>query len=226
MGDERADQPAVQAESAEGVGKRVPLPLLIGGIGIFGVLTVTGTALSPTLLVEQPLVLVAMNPVWRHQMLVSPVTDALIYFPIVIARLLITDPLYFLLGRDYRDDAVKWMRRQSGRSLRTVNWLEGAFQKAGPLLVFLAPVGLVCLLAGAARMKVPKFAVLNVLGTIFGVTIVRYFGKSLEGPISIFTDFVSEHKALLTLVTVLFVMASSAMRVKRMPRGSSDSDVD
>ena len=65
-------------------------------------------------------------------------------------------------GYWYGDAAVRWMESRTATVGGMLRWLEQAFRKWGHPLVFLFPNNPICLFAGAARMRVWVFAVLNV----------------------------------------------------------------
>ena len=125
-----------------------------------------GDALAPTLVDTHPLWLMALNSRTRNLALVTNEVDPVTFYGVGIARLLISDPLFFLLGYWYGDAAVEWMERRTktwGQMLRQV---EQWFGKAAYPIIFIAPNNYVCLFAGAAGMPLRAFFAVNIAGTI------------------------------------------------------------
>ena len=159
-------------------------------------------AIHPTLVKNHPLLLVALEPRNRWIILVA---EKVSFWPLLIfgtLRRLASDPLFFLLGHLYGDGAVRWAERKFDFGTGTIQKIEKIFQKAGPVLVFLAPGALVCVLSGATGMSPVLFFVLNVLGTIFTVTVLYHFASVVEGPVDAINGFYGDNFKWLTVVTV------------------------
>lgn len=191
-------------------------------------MTLTGTALAPALLADSPLLLVTLNPAPRHLVLATNSVDTLPFFGVALARLFFADPFYYLLGRELGADAVAWVERKSGASGRLLRRVERLFARAGFLLVFLVPAGLMCVLAGASRMRVAPFIAVNLLGTFTGVLLVRAFGAALAEQIEVVRQFVQANVLVLTLLSVLVVLVTSWVkrrRARRLPAPERESEV-
>ena len=135
-----------------------------------------GDATAPTLVDTHPAWLVALNPATATSSLVTNQLDAWSYYGIATARLLASDPLFFLLGWWYGDAAITWMEKRTrtwGKSLRKA---EGWFSKAAYPLIFVAPNQYICLFAGAAGMPVGAFFAVNIAGTLTRLYLIRKFG--------------------------------------------------
>ena len=174
--------------------------------------------LAPALIGEHPLWLVALNPVVRHLVLATNSVDALPFYAVALARLFASDPFYFLIGRDFGRDAIEWIERRSGGAGRLVRFLERLFARVGLLLVFVAPAGFVCVLAGAARVSPTLFVTVNLAGTLTGITLARLFGAALAEPIDAVKDFVEANVVVLTLASLALVVLSSVVRRRRARR--------
>src|SRR3546814_11703134 len=72
-----------------------------------------GDALTTTLATSHPLALVALNSRNRILVLVSGELDALSYYTVATLRLMLSDPLFFLLGYWYGAQAVSCMERRT-----------------------------------------------------------------------------------------------------------------
>ncbi|MDP9420224.1 MAG: VTT domain-containing protein [Actinomycetota bacterium] len=180
---------------------------------------VAGNALAPTLVVNHPLLLLALNTTTRHLVLTSTSVDFVPYLVVGLVRRLLEDPLLFLLGRWYGDDAIGWVDDKvgGGRFLRAV---QRNFHWIGWLLVAVAPGGVVCVLAGASRMPTAVFLVLNIAGTIATIVALRRFGDSFAGPIDAAVAFIAENVVVLTAASVGLTVAY-VLRRRRVRAGAS-----
>lgn len=175
---------------------------------------VVGNALAPTLLVRNPLLLLALNATTRHLVLTSTSIDLVPYVVVGLGRRLLEDPFLFLLGRWYGDDAIRWVDDKvgGGAYLRGV---QRNFHRVGWLLVALAPGGVVCVLAGASRMRTALFLVLNVLGTLATIVVLRQFGDTFAVPIQALLDFSADNVVALTALSVALTVVWLVRRRRR-----------
>lgn len=173
----------------------------------FWVLGTVATALTPTLLAEHPLLLVALEPRNRNLLLTADRVDAVPFVVFATIRRVASDPIYFALGHLYGDGAVRWVERQvGGTGARSVRLVEKVFARARGPLVFLFPGLLVCVLAGATGMRTRTFLALNLAGTVAAVLALRAFADPLEPVIGPVTDFVEANQTWLTALTVALVV--------------------
>lgn len=177
--------------------------LLVAPIIVLISVGTIANAVHPTLVKNHPLLLVALEPRNRWIILVA---EKVSFWPLLIfgtVRRLASDPLFFLLGHLYGDNAVRWAERRFDANTGTVQKIERVFQKAGPVLVFFFPGALVCVLAGATGMSPVLFFVLNVVGTIFTVTVLYHFASVVEGPVDAINGFYGDNFKWLTVVSIL-----------------------
>ncbi len=165
-----------------------------------------GSALAPTLVSEHPLWLLGLDARNRHLVLVSARVDALPYYLIGTFRLLLSDPLFYLLGFWFGETALAWIEARTGRFGRFLRRAEGFFGKASYPLVFLAPNNYICLFAGASRMPPPVFLVLNVTGTFARLVLLRLVGDVFDDPIDAVLGFIRRNQWRLTAVTIAIVV--------------------
>jgi membrane protein DedA with SNARE-associated domain len=176
-----------------------------------------GTAFMPYLLARAPLVLVALSPIFRHLVLVSRVVEAAPLFAVAVPRHFAPDVFVYLLGREFGRAALEWVEANSPSSGKLVRLLERLFSKAGVLVVLVSPDLIVSTLAGIARLPLPLFIVANIAGTIGMVAVARYFGDVFDGPIRAILAFFQAHLALVTVASVLLVVALNWYLKKREP---------
>ena len=137
-------------------------------------------------------------------------------------RLLISDPLFYIIGYWYGDAAVAWVEKRSssfGGMLRT--WERG-FKKAAWPLVAIAPNNFICLFAGAAGMAPAIFITLNVVGTILRLWLIRIFGKAFESPIDDLLGWIQEYRWPLTAITAALVVVT-LVTDRRSGKGEIDA---
>ncbi len=185
---------------------RRTLALLVVPITALTVVSTVATALTPTLLAEHPLLLVALEPRNRNLVLTASRVDALPFIVFATVRRVVSDPLFFALGRLYGNGALRWIERRAGGGARLVPLAERVFARASPLMVFLFPGILVCVLAGAVGMRTRPFLVLNISGTVAAVVALRFFAQQLDGPVGAIQDFNDANVGWLTGLTVVLAV--------------------
>ncbi len=202
-----------------------PLPsrgkLTLVAIPIIGliVLSNVGDALAPELVNSHPLQLLAMNARNRNLILVTNQLDAASYYIVGTLRLLLADPLFFLLGHWYGDTAIQWMEQRTktfGSQLRN---LEGWFAKAAYPIVFIAPNQYICLFAGAAGMSVAGFFAANITGTIVRLYLIRRLGEAFEAPIDDVLGFIQDYRTPLLVLSVAIFAVVMVNELRRETTG-------
>jgi membrane protein DedA with SNARE-associated domain len=208
-----------QAEATAGRPDRRPSKraVTVVAIPIIALIVCTniGDATAPTLVDTHPAWLLALNPRNRNLVLVTNQLDAWSYYVIASARLLASDPLFFLLGWWYGDAAITWMEKRTrtwGKSLRKA---EGWFSKAAYPLIFVAPNQYICLFAGAAGMPVGAFFAVNIAGTLTRLYLIRKFGTVAEGPLDSIVDWIGDHRAPLLVLTVGITVLSILLEARK-----------
>lgn len=174
-----------------------------------------GDALAPDLVTSHPAWLIALNARNRNLVLVTNSLDAWTFYGIGIVRLMVSDPLFFLLGLWYGDAAVAWMERRTKTWGQLLRQIEGWFGKAAYPLIFLAPNNFICLFAGAAGIGVRSFLVVNFAGTVFRLWLIRRFGEAFEGPLDDVVGWIGDNRAILLPITIGLVLLSIALEAKR-----------
>jgi membrane protein DedA with SNARE-associated domain len=185
----------------------VPLAVLV-------VLGYVGDALAPSLVDTHPAWLIALNARNRNLVLVSNYLDAWTFYGIGVVRLLLSDPLFFLLGYWYGESAVQWMERRTRTFGSTMRQMEGWFSRAGLILVFVAPNNIVCLLAGAAGMSLSAFFAANVAGTLVRLYLIRRVGEAFDAPIQSLLGFLRDYRIPLLVLSVVIVAASTLWEMR------------
>jgi membrane protein DedA with SNARE-associated domain len=187
----------------------VSLPLIF-----LVIISYVGDAMAPTLVDRHPALLIALNARTRNLALVTNDLDPWTYYGIGFVRLVISDPLFFLLGYWYGDAAVEWMERRTRTWGQMLRQIEKWFGKAAYPIVFIAPNNYICLFAGAAGMSLRAFVVLNVTGSLFRLWLVRVFGRAFEAPLDSVVDWIGDNRGILLVVTVGIVLVSIALEAR------------
>ena len=191
------------------------LRILLGLIVVLVVTNAIGDVLTAGLVKSHPLWLLALNSRKRTILLVAPHTDVLPFLVIAVARQLLSDPIYYLLGRWYGDAGTRWLERKMGEGGSFVRLLESGFAKAAWPMVVVFPNPIICMLAGASGMPPVLFAALNLGGTIAAIVAFRYVGDVFGGPITSVTDFLAEYRLPIMAVSFVLVVANLALNRKR-----------
>jgi membrane protein DedA with SNARE-associated domain len=205
------DSPTVATEEPEHgfeIRGRTPpgehtLKLLAAPIVILIVVSYIGDALAPQLVNSHPLQLIAMNARNRNLILATNQLDALSYYVVASLRLMLSDPLFFMIGYWYGDAALDWMERRSKSYGPMLRQWERWFGNAAYPLVFIAPNNIVCLFAGAAGMSLTGFFIANITGTLVRLYLIRRLGEAFEAPIDDVLGFISEYRIPLLIVSVV-----------------------
>ena len=184
---------------------RRTLAFILGPIIAVVIVGTLGNMFHPRLLRDHPLWLVAMEPRNRYLLLVAGKVDFVPYLLVATVRRLISDPLFYLIGFLYGDAGVRWIESRLGDDVGLVRAMERGFRKAAPLMVFLFPGAIVCVLAGATGMGPVVFLACNLIGTVTVVSLLYRFAEFFEGPLGAVNRFYSNNNTTLTVISILAV---------------------
>jgi membrane protein DedA with SNARE-associated domain len=202
--------------------RRRKLTLLLIPIVAFSAVGTIINLFAPALINDHPLVVIFFNPINRYLILASTRVETWEFFAVAFVRLVLTDPLYFLLGRWFGDGALDWIENKTGNS-GTVPFIKKWFGRAGPAIVFLAPNAYVCLLAGAARMQLRVFISLNVVGTIGRLILIKVSGNALEPVLDPVLNFIKRYQWQLVVFSIVIFAIQSAINRKSGKSGEVES---
>jgi membrane protein DedA with SNARE-associated domain len=188
----------------------VSVPLIV-----ITVVSYVGDAIAPTLVDTHPAWLMALNSRTRNLALVTNEVDPWTFYGIGMTRLLLSDPLFFLLGYWYGDAAVTWMERRTNTWGTMLRQVEQWFGKAAYPIIFVAPNSYVCLFAGAAGMPVKAFFAVNIAGTVARLWLVRRFGEAFEAPIDDVVGWIGEYRLPLLALSISLVVLSIFLEAKK-----------
>jgi membrane protein DedA with SNARE-associated domain len=194
---------------------RRALSFVVGPLIAMVIASYVGDALTTTLATSHPAWLIALNARNRILILTTNHLDAWTYYGIGSVRLLMSDPLFFILGMWYGDAGVEWMERRTHTWGQMLRQLQNWFGKAAYPLIFIAPNNPICLFAGAAGMPLRAFFAVNIAGTFARLWLIRRFGEAVENPIEDVLDFLREYRIPLLILSVALVLLSIALEAKR-----------
>ena len=140
---------------------------LTAPLAVLSLVSTAGTALAPGLVLEQPLLLVALCP--RAVFVLAAATQVALGPLMLVAtvRLILADPLHFRLGRLHGAGPVGRMGR----------WIP--IERIGAPLVALSPTGKVLALAGAAGTPAGRVALADLAGTLLRLVALCGLGRAV-----------------------------------------------
>lgn len=202
---EAADGTSVGGAGEKPAHSRRSLYLILSPIVVLTALSYVGDALAPTLVNSHPVWLLLLNARKRYLVLASTHIDPVTFFVVGVGRQLLSDPLYFFIGRRYGDAGVRWLERKLGDGAAGVTIFEGWFEKAAYPMVAIAPNPIICVLAGASKMRTGVFFALNLSGTIVTIILLRIFGDVFSSPLDGVLGFLRRYQWPLTALSVVLV---------------------
>jgi len=185
---------------------RRTLILLVTPIVLITTMGLIASAFTPTLATKHPLLMIALDARNRFLVLARHV-DIVPFVIVAVLRRSFSDPLFYLLGRYYGDNALRWLQKKGGAG-DLVPLTEKLFKRAGYPMVFAFPGAIVCALAGQTGMSPIGFMIANLSGTLTSVFLVRRFSSAISSPVEGLLNFFSRHLVATTAVSVGLVVLS------------------
>jgi membrane protein DedA with SNARE-associated domain len=176
--------------------------LCLGALALLGSGSLIGVASFAFLVVDYPLLLIALSPLGRHLILVAPVVDPTSFVAVGVGRRTLFYLPCFLLGRTLGPATIAWIEARAARFARFVRWLERLFVRAPRLVVAALPGPSVSALAGISGMRLGVFLGLAAAGTLVRMLLYLYFGDWLSAPLSALRSWVFEQRVPITAVIV------------------------
>ena len=154
---------------------------------------------------REPALLIALNPRNRNLALATNQLSALTYYSVGFARLVASDPLYYLLGFWYGERAIAWTERRSRTYGPLIRDGERFFRRASYPLIFMAPNNIICALSAATGVRLRTFIALNLSGTVFRLYIVRRLGEVFSSPIQWVLDQIAAYRIPILILSAIGV---------------------
>lgn len=168
--------------------------LVVGLIALSFVASWASDLLLSNFIDQHPLGLIALGPSDRNLALTVNDVDLVWYFVVGLVRHLSTDPLFYLVGFWYGDNAVQWVAKRSKSFGESADEIIPQFRSWSWVAVFLMPFNIVCLLAGAAGLKFRTFIIVNIAGTVTRLFLISQFASYFESEVSGISDFISRNR--------------------------------
>lgn len=140
-----------------------------------------GTALCPWLLVEHPLVLVALAPEIRHMVLAVGTVDFWVLLVVGAARRVLSMLSSYGIAAVYGVVAIRWLEGRWPRVGRVARWLDRAMRRRGPLLLLIVPSYTMSVMAGFSRYPLRNFLAVTAVGQLWMVAVYLLVGESILG---------------------------------------------
>lgn len=188
-----------------GLSERTLLTLFLIPVTILAVAGIVANAILPTLIAEAPALVPALTTRADRLLLVAPLLPGEVFLSIALVRELIGDPLFYLFGRRYGDTGILWLEQRMPNS-RWLPTVERLFRRAAYVVVAVWPINVVCVLAGAAKMRPLAFFSLNITGTIVRIGLIFVIGDLLEDPIREIVSFITRYQWYLTGISFTLVV--------------------
>ena len=210
------------ARLTDRLSERTLLTLFLIPVTILGVAGIVANAILPTLIAEAPVLVPALTTRADRLILVAPLLPGEVFLSVALVRELIGDPLFYLFGRRYGDVGIRWLEQRSGPDSRWLRTVERMFRRAAYVVVAVWPINIVCVLAGATKMRPLAFFSLNITGTLIRVGLILVIGDLLADPIRAIVSFIADYQWYLTGITFTLV-AVSLVRQGLRGRGAVES---
>ncbi|UDY36841.1 DedA family protein [Dermatobacter hominis] len=186
------------------------LPTLTAGIVVLVIASNVGNMIWASWVEDRPLGLLALNSSNKYLLVTSVSLEFVPMLLVATIRLLAPDPIFFAMGWLYGDRALHWARRTfpgGAQLLDQVHEDPRLVHRVLNVLVVVAPNNLVCLVAGVVRFPIKRFIVLNVVGTIGRILLMRWLGLFFEDQIEDVLDVVDRYQTWLLWGSIAAVVA-------------------
>lgn len=194
--------------------RRRRLTLLLTPIVFFSITGMIVGASAPAMIDRRPLVVIFFVPAIRWLALAVDAVDPMAFFAVAFFRLVVLDPIYYLLGYWYGEPALKWMEEKSG-STGMIPAIKRWFGRFGAVIVFAAPNAYVCLLAGASGMRPRLFYTLNITGTVLRLILIKQLADVFSSPLGSVKGFLQDYQWWLVGASVALLLVQVATNRKK-----------
>jgi membrane protein YqaA with SNARE-associated domain len=183
-----------------------------------------GLALLPLLLVQAPIVLLALSPILAHLILTAPVITPWVYFPVAIGASIFQGAVAYHFGLALGDKARIWLEGRGtathALTSRVLRWMEFA----APLVLLLMAGPPICALAGVSRLRAAVFYPVTTVAQVLWVSACFWFGAAVTDQLQLVYVFVETHVLELSIVGIVWVGGSYLWKRHRRRRKVTLSD--
>jgi membrane protein DedA with SNARE-associated domain len=184
------------------------LPTLTAGLVLLVIASNVGNMLWASWVVDRPLGLLVLNSSNKYLVATSISLDLVPMLVVATLRLLAPDPLFFAMGWLYGERALHWARRTFPGIEPLLDRVDDdprLVHRVLNVLVVVAPNNPVCLVAGVVRYPIGRFVVLNVVGTVGRVLLMRWIGLLFEDQIEDVLEVVDRYQTWLLWGSIALV---------------------
>ena len=205
--------------------RRTRLRWLLAAAALLTAMGTAGAAFMPTLLVYNPLLLIAVSPLPRHLVIAAPHVAIIPFVLVASARRMLTSGVGYAIGRTYGDGGIAWAQARYPSMRGALDVLQKAFDTAAPLVIFLAPGPLIAALAGATRVPLLGCSCCSrPRGHAMWAALTYRVGEALSAWIAPIMQFVHAHVASTTLACAVLVGGYALWRRRARRRALLESD--
>ena len=208
--DHLKDAPAPLSDAPPNVRRAI-----VGSVGALAVCSGIGTALSPYLLVEHPLLLVALAPEIRHILLAAAEAPAVALIAVGTCRRLLSLLTTYGLSGLYGPAVLRWSEQRFPRFAAMARWIERFAERGGAPLLVIAPGYTFVTFAGVRGMPFKPFLAAVTLGNLLFIIVSVFFGDAVSAWTGIFIAWLKENLVASTLVCVLAVLIQQLVSRRR-----------
>lgn len=168
---------------------------------------VLGAAISPLLFAHLPVLLIVMSPFLVHLVLVAPLIEPIIYFPVALFVTTAQALVGFYFGHHFGQKALSWLLERVPIPEAIVDRGLALVCKASILAIFAIPGPVLGTVAGVAGVRKKTFAIFVAPAQALWITAAYFVGEALLLYIEIIREFVIDHAFVLTGVTITLMAA-------------------
>lgn len=166
-----------------------------------------GAALSPYLLVERPLALLALNADDRHVILMAGRVEYWAVLAVAIPRRTLTALAAYGFGAFYGRRAIAWAARKSVRAAKIADWFERLLGRVGAPLLIVMPGYTLGVLSGVTGLRVRTFVAFHAIGQCMLLGADYFLGSLLSRWTDLLIAFVADHALECTAIVASIVLA-------------------
>ena len=186
-------------------------------LGALGSGSLIALAVFPTLTSRAPLLLVAMSPLARWIVLVSPRVDPVALGVVVVLRRMLFYGATYQLGRSLGPAGIRWLEERAARFARFVRFVERIFEIAPHTVLLFLAGPTTCALAGISGMRPVVFLPLALASTTFRVVAIVWFADWVSAYTEIALEWIDRYWLPATAATLGAVALYQWRQRRRAP---------
>lgn len=145
----------------------------------------TGTLVGPALLARHPLPVTVLSPRAPFLAFASTQSPFLLFLVVATVRLVLADPVNYLLGRRFGPGVSSWISGRGRRAGRLISSSERFFDRWGLVAVALRPNQVMLVLAGSRGLRPSATFAAATAGTVAYVVLLAATAGAVAGPVAL-----------------------------------------